>query len=149
MKLDDVIATLQETLLANGVPKDTVSKVIRDLQKAQEEEKADRTPAKKSKSQFAILVSDPEGRLKGMELVGWVVQMEEEASPTQAYERVVTAANHFNSTKRGRKLPLNTLGEAMQVLRGKFLKRDNPLEKTAIKTRHPVAIQPVKNELGG
>lgn len=147
MTLDDTLATLQESLAANGVAKDVIAKVLRDLRKAQEEEKADKPPAKRSKAQYTILVSDTDGRLKGMELTGWVVKLDETAPPQAAYERIVEAAGAFNRSSRGKKAPLESFGDAVSALRGKWLKRDNPDEKTAILTRHPVAIQSVSNIL--
>lgn len=148
MTFDDTIALVQETLRENGVAADLINKAVRDLRKAQEEEKADRAPtAKKGKLQHAILVSDPEGRLKGMDLVGWVVVIEEQAAPQMAYDRILTAAGAFNRSKRGRKAPLEKLGDAMEVLRGKWLKQDQADSKIAIKTRTPVAVQAVPNDL--
>ena len=147
MTLDDTISTLLESARENGLPKGVTDKLVADLRKAAQDEKAARVPAKRQKTQHAILVSDPEGRLKGMELVGWVVAMEEDAPPQAAYHRILAAVNLFNGSKRGRKAPLETLGDAMEVLRGRFLKQEREGQKVQIKTRTPVALQAVANAL--
>ncbi len=149
MTLDDTISTLIESARENGLPNTVVSKLVADLRKAAEDAKASKEPVVKTKTQLAILVSDPEGRLKGMELVGWVVSLEESAAPQSAYTRILEAATDFGNSARGRKASYETLGDAIGGLKGKWLKRSNPAERLTIPkaSRHPIAIQAVPNKL--
>ncbi len=148
MITDDTIATVQAALRDAGAAAELIKTVIADLQKAKREEKADRArgATKRAKSQFVVLmVSAPErtDQADRTDRLGWVVQMEESAPPQVAYERLVAARNAFNGSKRGRKVPIHTVGAAMENLRGKWLKSGQPGEKFAIKTRTPVLIQAV------
>ena len=149
MKLDEVQALVRDTILSNGGTPILADKVIKDLAKAAEEEKADRAASKgpKTKLQHNVLVSDPEGKLKGLNLIGWVIVTEADAAPQSAHERLIEAANNHNNSKRGRRHPVNTLGEACENLKGKWLKRDNG-QKLQIKTRTPIALIAVPNKIG-
>ncbi len=146
MTLDETISTILESAREAGLASAVTAKLVADLKKAAAENKADRGSAPKAKTQFAILVSDPENKLRGLNLVGYVVAMEENAPPQAAHTRIVEAVNNFNNSKRGRKAPLETLADAIAVLKGKWLKREHG-EKIAIKTREPVAVQAVSNTL--
>ncbi len=140
------IEQIEQSMRDQNVDPKIIVKVISDLEAAAKEDRADRGSAPKAKTQFAILVSDPENKLRGLNLVGYVVAMEENAPPQAAHERLIEAVNNFNNSKRGRKAPLETLGDAIAVLKGKWLKREHG-EKLAIKTREPVAVQAVSNTI--
>lgn len=148
MKLEDTIALITESILANGGTQELVNKTVADIRKAAEEEKEERkSVAKKNKHQFQIVVSDPKGSIPaGTELVGWVLQIEESAAPTAAIQRIKDAAFAYNNSKRGRRTPTSTIGEAMSVPR-KYWKRDNASEKTLVKTHEPVFVQITDNRL--
>ena len=148
MTFDDTLALLQETLAAHKVPAETIKKTLDDLRKARREEKESKPPTKRAKTQVAILVSDPQGRLKGMELHGYAFQMEADAPPQAVYTRLLAAANHFNSTRKGRgKNGVKTLGEAVQGLRGKYLKQERADQKFKILSREAIPLQAVPHEL--
>jgi hypothetical protein len=86
------------------------------------------------KKQFVILLSDPEGKLPKQDLVGWCVQIPENASPFSTMDRVFKAADSFNLSKRGRLLPVKTVGEALESVSAKYLKET----ELWVKTRLPV-----------
>ncbi len=139
MKLDDILSTVQESILAAGGTKEQAAKVLNDLRKAAQEEKADRpAPGKKPKTQFVVL-STTAG-------LGYVVQMEAEAAPTEALTRIQAAATNFNQSKRGRKIPVLTVGEAIGNLSAKWFKTDDG-KKLAVKTKSAVGILTVPNKL--
>lgn len=148
MKLEDTIALITESILANGGTQELVNKTVADIRKAAEEEKEERkSVAKKNKNQFQIIVSDPKGSIPtGTELVGWVLQTEESAAPAATMQRIKDAAFAYNNSKRGRRTPANTIGEAISVPR-KYWKRDDVREKTLVKTREPVFVQITDNRL--
>lgn len=88
------------------------------------------------KKQFVILVSDPEAKLEGMELVGWVLQIPEEDSPYVSNERLIRSAYEYNQTPKGRRLPLRTIGETCEHVTTRITKEQN----IWIKTKEPVLL---------
>ncbi len=52
-----------------------------------------------AKKQFVVLLSDSEGKLSKTDLVGWVVQIPEDASPHSTTERIFKGAYDFNASK--------------------------------------------------
>lgn len=111
-----------------------------------EEEKA--PPVKK---QWCFVLADPTGRFTAEffestgigALTGWVVQIPEDASPHTAPARLRDCAHHFNSTKRGRVMPVQTIGEACENVTAKITKEHG----VWIKTKTPIFAIPAANEL--
>jgi hypothetical protein len=101
-------------------------------------------PAKK---QFVILLSDATGliskRVDVNNLVGWVVQIPETASPFSTMDRVFKGAYDFNASKRGRLLPVKSVGEALESATAKYFKEAD----LTVKTKLPVAIVVTDNVL--
>jgi len=136
--LDSVVKAL------NGrVDQPIIAEVLEDLKaeiKEDEEAKAaEKEP--KQKKQFGVLISDQAGVLAGNDLVAWVVQVEESASPHVMFERIKRAAYEFNQSKKGRKHPVKTVGEACEAVGAKFFKEQN----ISIKTKEPVLIMATDN----
>lgn len=139
MKLDDILSLAQESVLANGGSKELAAKVLNDIRKAAQEERADKEPStKKPKAQFVVL-STTAG-------LGYVVQMEPEAAPTEALTRIQAAATDFNQSKKGRKVPVLTVGDALGNVSPKWFKT-NDGKKLVVKTKLAVAILTVPNKL--
>lgn len=107
-----------------------------------EEEKA--PPVKK---QFVFVLADGSGRFAALmateALTGWVVQIPEDASAMSAAGRIKDSAHHFNSTKRGRVMPVQTIGEACENVPAKITKEHG----VWIKTKAPIYAIPTLNEL--
>lgn len=98
------------------------------------------------KKQFVILLSAPEiydGKLDASELVGWVLQIPEEASPHSTVERIWKGAYDFNASKRGRLLPVKSVGEALESASAKCFKE----AELWVKTKLPVAVMTTDNIL--
>ena len=99
-----------------------------------EVDKEEKPPVKK---QFSIVVSDPDGHLPaGIELVGYVLQIPEEASVTGTCERVHKAAYEFNTTKKGRMLPAKTFADALENIPAKHFNE----QQVWVKTKTPVFV---------
>jgi hypothetical protein len=149
MKLDDILATLTESILANGGSKELVAKTIQDLQRAAEEEKNDRAAEKgpKLKNAFTVLLNDPENVLKGRSFSGWIVQMTEETPQALALDKARAAGHAFNQSKKGRRLPVKNLGEVFEGVPRKHWKTETDT-KTVPKTKHQILIQPTDGSLG-
>ena len=122
---------------------------LEDQLKAIEEEKANNPPP--VKKQFVMLLSDPTGRItpefleaSGMgDLVGWVVQIAEDESVHTASQRIIQAAYEFNTSPKGRRMPIETIGEACECVSAKLLKE----QQVWIKTKSPVLVIPVANKI--
>lgn len=95
------------------------------------------------KKQFCILLSDAAGKLDPSQLVGWVVQIPEEASPHSLMERIFKGAYDFNASKRGRLLPVKSVGEALESVSAKHFKD----AELWVKTKLPVAVLTTDNVL--
>lgn len=96
------------------------------------------------KKQWAILISDPEGRLpEGNDFVGWILQIPENESILTTQERIHKAAYEFNTTKKGRLMPAKTVGEALEHIPAKHFKEAN----VWVKTKIPVLMLKTDNEI--
>lgn len=96
-----------------------------------------------AKKQFVVLLSDPEGKLTKADLVGWVVQIPEDASPHSTTERIFKGAYDFNASKKGRLLPVKSVGESLESVSPKFFKES----ELWVKTKLPVAVMITDNVL--
>lgn len=88
------------------------------------------------KKQFVVLISDMEGKLPKMDLTGWVVQIPENASPFSTTDRIFKGAYDFNASKKGRLLPVKSVGEALESASAKYFKES----ELWVKTKMPVAV---------
>lgn len=95
------------------------------------------------KKQFAVIVSDPQGDLPSHDFVCWVVQIPENESVASTLERVHRAAYEFNTTKKGRLMPVKTVGEAMEHISGRHFKEAN----LWVKTKVPVLLVKSNNQI--
>ena len=95
------------------------------------------------KKQFVVLLSDPAGKLPQKDLTGWVVQIPESASPYSTTDRIFKGAYDFNASKRGRLLPVKSIGEALESGSAKYFKES----ELWVKTKLPVAVVVTDNVL--
>ncbi|MGB0408994.1 MAG: hypothetical protein ACPG3X_06080 [Opitutales bacterium] len=121
-----------------------VAEIMEEVQmelKAEEEERANRPPP--LKKQFSIVLADNEGVLEDKDLTGWVVQIPEDDSVTVAPERIIRAAYEYNATPKGRRMPVQTIGEACEAVTAKFFKEQN----IWVKTKVPVLAVTTNNQI--
>lgn len=138
------IAKVADILRQNQLEPAVMRRILEQINKITEEAAAadeEKPPAQKK--QFVILVSDPDGEMPEQELAGWVVQLPEEASPLSLQERVHKAAYDFNASRRGRKLPVETMGEAFENVPAKHFKE----VEVWVKTKTPVLVLSTDNKL--
>ena len=136
MKTD--IETVQEVLESSELEPELAQKILKQIEDqtelAAEEAKAERVPAQKK--QFVILVSDPNGTIREHVLVGWVMQIPEDDAPATVTDRLIRAAYEFNISKKGRKYPVKTVGEACEAVGARFFKEQD----IWIKNKIPVQV---------
>ena len=129
-------------LKRNEIDSNKINKIIQEINSEIEAQQEEEKP-KPVKKQYVVLASDPEGKLKGVELTGWVLQIPEDETPFKAFESLKKSAYDFNSTPKGRKLPLETIGEACECVSAKIAKEN----ELWIKTKHPIFIQSIENKI--
>lgn len=95
------------------------------------------------KKQWCIMISDPGGDLQGKDHTGWVLQIPEDDSPATTQERVINAAYDYNASPRGRRIPVQTIGEACEVVPARFFKEQNAW----VKTKVPVLMLTTDNKI--
>lgn len=138
------VETLKFILQRNETDIRKINDIMQEIEmelKAEEEERANRPPP--VKKQFSIVLSDSEGLLKDKDLTGWVVQIPEEDSVTVAPERIIRAAYEYNTTPKGRRMPVQTIGEACEAVSAKFFKEQN----IWVKTKIPVLAVATHNQI--
>lgn len=134
LPISDTISVLQQHITD---PK-LLAAVIKDLNRVDaEKEAAKPEPAPKGKNQYVGIIADADGKLKraGLDTItGWVVQIPESESPALALPKVMQAAHDFNASKKGRLLPVKSVGEAFESASRKFFKNAgvNPKHKMPI-----------------
>lgn len=138
------LAKVADAMRRNQLEPAVMRRVLEELNKAVEEATAaaeEKAPAQKK--QYVVLVSDPDGVMTEQELAAWVLQLPEDASPLSLQERVFKAAYDFNATRRGRKLPVETIGEAFESVPAKNFKE----VEVTVKTKTPVLVLTTTNKL--
>lgn len=138
------VETLKFILQRNEPDIRKVAEIMQEVElelKAEEEEKANRPPA--VKKQFSIILSDADGSLAEKDITGWVVQIPEDDSVSVAPERIISAAYEFNTTPKGRRMPVETIGEACEIVTAKLFKEQN----IWVKTKVPVLAVPTANKI--
>lgn len=119
-------------LTRNEVETRLVADIIKEIQ----QESAAETDEEKEpvvKKQYVVIVYDPEGQLEGMELTGSIVQIPEDESVYTAVERLHRAGYEFNTTKKGRRMPVKTVGEVCEHVPARIAKE----QKIWIKHKEP------------
>ncbi len=128
----------------------TMRAIIEDLNlEAQPEGGEEKEPA--VKKQFVVLLSDPTGRLSSefyaaagfSDFAAWVLQIPESEAPATATDRIKRAAYDFNATKKGRLLPVASIGEAIENVPARFMKEHDVWAKT----KTPVLVVRTDNVL--
>ena len=134
-----------DILRKNQLEPAVMRRIIEDINAVTQEDAEgdgeEKPPAQKK--QFVILVSDPEGVMPEQELAGWVIQIPEEASPLSLQERVHKATYDYNASRKGRKLPAETMGEAFEAVPAKNFKE----VEVWVKTKTPVLVLTTDNKI--
>lgn len=132
-----------EILKKNEISPAILRRVIEEMNLAVQPDngEADKPPA--VKKQFVIVVSDPDGKMPKHDFVGWVVQIPDTESVATTLDRVFRSTYDFNTTKKGRLMPVKTVGEAFEHVPAKHFKEAD----VWVKTKTPVLILKTDNEI--
>jgi hypothetical protein len=120
-----------------------VNSIIEDIEQELKVIKEENPPAPRVPKQFAIMVSDPEGVLPQADLTGWVLQLPEEDAPMTAESQIHKAAYDFNQTPKGRRMPVQSIGEACEAVPARIFKEHH----LWIKTKEPVLVLRTDNKI--
>ncbi len=132
-----------EILKKNEISPAILRRIIEEMNLAVQPDPGEEEKPPPLKKQFVILISDPEERLPKHDFVGWVLQIPESESVATTQERVFRSAYDYNTTKKGRLLPVKTVGEAIETIPAKFLKEAD----VWVKTKTPVLMLRTDNEI--
>ena len=137
------VSKVAEILKKNHIDPALLRKVVEEMNLAVQPDPGDDEKPPAVKKQFVIVISDPERKLPKNDFVGWVIQVPENDSPATTPDRVFCAAYDFNASKKGRLLPVKTVGEAFENVPAKHFK-DADLW---VKTKVPVIMLRTDNEI--
>ncbi len=136
------INKVAEILKKNQVAPALLRQIVEEMNLAAQPENGEEPPPA-VKKQFCFLVSDPDGKLPAHDFAGWVLQIPENESAATTRERILRAAYDFNTTKKGRLLPVKTMGEAIENVPAKHFKE----AQVWVKTKTPVLLLKTDNQL--
>ena len=137
------VSKVAEILNRNKIEPAVLRRIIEEINRVVQPDPADENRPPPVKKQWVILVSDPEHRLPKDDFVGWVVQIPEDESPVTTQDRLFRGAYDFNASKRGRLLPVKTVGEAIENVPAKHFKEAD----LWVKTKTPVLILRTDNRI--
>ena len=132
-----------EILKRNDISPAVLRRVIEEMNLAVQPEPGDDDKPPPVKKQFAILVSDPDGKLPKHDFVGWVLQLPESESVATTLDRIFRSAYDYNTTKKGQLMPVKTVGEAIEVIPAKAFKEAD----LWVKSKTPVLVLKTDNEI--
>lgn len=114
------------------------SQIMNRIKSESEAIKVDKEKDPAVKKQFVIVVNDPYGKIakSDWDFSGWVVQIPEDDAPQTAIAKINQAANDFNLTPKGRRMPLKNVAEFFQFGSAKI----NKESKLWVKTKEPVLV---------
>jgi hypothetical protein len=124
-----------ESVLLQHKVEDSQS-ILDDLQKIMEELRAEKESDPKPKYEHLIVLHDPENKLAGQELTGWVVQQEEGEDAGAVLSKITDAARTSNDNAKKKKLVIKTMVDAFKSLKPKWIKE----KKVKIKTKEEVRV---------
>ena len=136
------ISQVAEIIKRHKIEPATLRDIVEEMNALIQEKDEGEESVPRAKQAFNIVISDPSGKVP-QGLVGWVVQIPENASPASIMDRVFGAAHEFNASKKGRLLPVKSVGEAFESVSRKFFKE----KELHTKTRTPVAVIVTDNKL--
>ena len=136
------VSKVAEILKKNQIDPAVLRRVIEEMNIAVQPDTGEEKPPAVTK-QWVIVLSDPESRLPKGDFVGWVLQIPENESVVTTPDRVFRAIYDFNASKKGRLLPVKTVGEAFENVPAKHFKDAD----VWVKSKIPVLMLRTDNEI--
>ena len=139
------VNTVAEILKRHHIDPAVLRRVVEEMNPAAQPDPGESDAPPPVKKQYAILVSDPDGRMPGDDFTGWVVQIPEDASPASVTERIFKGAWEHNATKKGRLNPARTVGDALEGVPARHFRE----AELWVRTKTPVVVLRTDNEIPG
>jgi hypothetical protein len=136
------VSKVAEILKKNQIDPTVLRRVIEEMNIAVQPDAGEEKPPA-VKKQWVIVISDPEGRLPKGDFVGWVLQIPENESVVTTPDRVFRGIYDFNASKKGRLLPVKTVGEAFENIPAKHFKDAD----VWVKSKTPILMLRTDNEI--
>ena len=136
------VSLVAEILKKHKVAPGLLREIVEDMNVEASPADADIKPPP-MKKQFVILLADNGELMKVDQITGWVLQIPEDASPHSLTDRIFKGAYDFNASKRGRMLPVKSVGEALESVSPKYFKE----AELWVKTKLPIAVLTTNNIL--
>ena len=136
------VSKVAEILKKNQIDPAVLRRVIEEMNIAVQPDTGEEKPPA-VKKQWVIVLSDPESRLPKGDFVGWVLQIPENECVVTTPDRVFRAIYDFNASKKGRLLPVKTVGEAFENVPAKHFKDAD----VWVKSKIPVLMLRTDNEI--
>lgn len=130
IKIDQVAEILKKHKLEPAM----LREIIEEMNSTVEPEEEGKVKLPTGKKQFVVLANGS---------TGWVLQIPEGDTPQSVVDKINSAAHDFNSSKKGRLLPVENIGEALESVPRKYMKNADVL----VKTKTPIYIIPTNNKL--
>ncbi|MDD2765720.1 MAG: hypothetical protein PHE83_17295 [Opitutaceae bacterium] len=137
------ICKVAEVLQKNHIEPAVLRRIIEEINLVVQPDPAEEAAPPPAKKQWVILISDPDQRLPKDDFTGWVLQIPESESPATTLDRIFRGAYDFNASKRGRLLPVTTVGEAIENVPAKHLKE----AEVWVKSKTPVLMLRTDNRI--
>lgn len=141
LAIEDVMGALQEA----KIPKEQQGAVLNYLQQVAQEEQAQKEENKlpKQKNEFGVILFDADGVVAGKEFTAAVYQIPQGDDHNLVLGKISQAAREQVAAAKRKKYPINTIGEAIQNVKRKFIKDLN----VNLKTKNPVRVLVSNNKL--
>ena len=138
------IELVRKVLQRNDLDYEVISQILGDLElEVSSGDEADGQPLPAVKKQFAILVSDPDGKFAEELFTGWVLQIPEDQSPLEINTQLIRAAYEFNRSRKGAKDPAKTITDVCEIVPAKILRN----QSIWVRTKEPVLIVRTDNRV--
>lgn len=142
ISIDEAKLALQEVEVTGEKINEFEDFVVKTLLTGEEKEKGPKVA-----KEYVVLFpkNSDENLIPSEGTFGWVLQILEGDSPSDVPAKVIAAANDFNGSRKGRKCPVNTVGEALESVPARFFKPHG----VWVKTKIPVFGGFISNKLEG
>ena len=139
------IEEIETALAKNKVDDKTVVKVLKELEEVAEEEKAHAVTLPKAKNEFVVIlnVGGDAPTLINKEFTAYVIQQKVGEDAGQILSKIREATQEFKQARKRNKSVINTLGEALRVVKRIFFKS----RQLNVKTKDPVRVLISDNSL--
>ena len=119
---------------------DILKDIAIELQNEQAEKEA-RPPL--VKKQFITLIADNECELVDKDFASWVLQIPVEANPKAVIAKIHRSAYTYNASPKGRRFPVKSIGETLELVSAKIFKEN----ELWVKTKIPVLAVSCNNQI--